>query len=243
LENRFVYASILGIFLVVIITVAGIFAQAQPTTPPSTQSSNVINYSNGAVVGLQLPPGVPAHPVNLRIALSHIDNKSNYGGPDVMQISLWVPTMNTYVPVAILSTNTNTSAITWIKTVVNGTPVWTPPALQNYFAPTSSQLQVKINNSMVIANLTTSFNVTLPDSFGGNFTVPAMTLMFVPIAAGFAHNETKIVPSSNWTINSMHTDVPAWVRVNIPTWLGPSPVETAGTIVLNETTTYIPPKT
>ena len=135
---------------------------------------------------------MPAHPVNLVISVTHIDNRSDYGGPDVMQIAVWVPTMNSFVPVAILSTNTNTSAITWIKSVVNGTPIWSPPALQNYFVPTPSQLQVTVNNSVVIANLTTSVNVTLPDALGGNFTVPAMTLMFVPIASGFAHNETTI---------------------------------------------------
>ena len=209
LGKRLVFASVLALCLVAIITVAAIFAQAQPTTPPSPKSSNITDYSNGGKVGIQLPPGMPAHPVSLVISVTHIDNRSTYGGPDVMQIFLWVPAMNSFVPVAILSTNTNTSANTWIKSVVNGTPIWSPPALQNYFVPTPSELQVTVNNSVVIANLTTSVNVTLPDALGGNFTVPAMTLMFVPIASGFAHNETTMIPSSNWTINSMHTDVPA----------------------------------
>ena len=92
-----------------------------------------------------------------------------------------------------------------------------------------------------MANLTTSFNVTLPAALGGNFTLPPMTLMFRPIAPGFAHQETMVIPSSGWTIQLTHTDVPAWARVTIPTWVGNAPVETVGTILVNGTTTYTPP--
>ena len=51
LRNRLVFASVLALCLVAIITVAAIFAQAQPTTPPSPKSSNVIDYGNGGHVG------------------------------------------------------------------------------------------------------------------------------------------------------------------------------------------------
>ena len=126
---------------------------------------------------------------------------------------------------------------------MNGTPIWTPPTMQNYFTPTPSQLQVWKEGPVIMANLTAPFNVTLPSTLGGNFTLPPMTLMFRPIASGFAHNETFVVPSSNWTITSEHIDVPAWVRFTSPMWLGPGQIETSGTIVKNDVTTYTPPAT
>ncbi len=246
MRKRLVLATVLATCLAATIGVA-IFAQAQPTTPTAPDSSsNVVDFSDGGHVILQLPPGNLTgnltHPTNLLIEVLHISNESDFGGPDVMEIAIWSPNMNTYVPVAILSTNTNQSAIAWIKSVVNGTPIWNPPMTQNYFVPTNSQLQVMLGDSGVLmANLTSPFNVTLPAALGGNFTIPPMTLMFVPIAAGFAHNESTLIPTSHWMINSSHTDVPCWARVNIPTWLGGYAAETVGTLTLNATSTYIPP--
>jgi hypothetical protein len=223
--------------MVTIIALA-IFAQAQPTP-----SNNVVNTSNGAIVSIQLPQGVPSHPVNLRISVMAIDNTSTSEGGNVMEFYLWVPAMNSYVPVAIVSTGTNQTVISLVKSIVNGTPIWTPPVMMNFFTANASQLQVSMKDQTLMANLTTSFNVTLPDSLGGNFTIPPMSLMFIPIASGFAHNETTVVPSSNWTISLSHTDVPSWVRVSIPMWLGSAPMEVVGTMLVNGTTTYIPPKT
>ncbi len=216
-----------------------IFAQAQPTAIPS---NNLVNTGNGAVVSMQLPPGVPSHPVNLRVSIMAVDNTSTTEGANVMEFYLWVPTMNSYLPVAIVSTGTNQTVMSTVKSIVNGTPIWTPPVMMNLFTANASQLQVSMKDQTLFANLTASFNVTLPDSLGGNFTIPPMSLMFIPIATGFAHNETTVIPSSNWTITLSHIDVPSWVRVSIPMWLGSAPIEVVGTMLLNGTTTYIPPK-
>jgi hypothetical protein len=115
--------------------------------------------------------------------------------------------------------------------------------MMNYFVPTASQLKVYMDGDNMWVNSTASYNVTLPDRLGGNFTLPPMTLMFVPIGQGFFHQETTVLPKpqySGWTIQSSHTDVPAWVRLSIP-WVGNSEVEAVGTMTLDGTTVYIPP--
>ncbi len=244
MRKRITLAAFLAVLLATSIS-AAVFAQTPTPTPTTT--SKIVTYTNGGNVNLQLPPTAnSSHPVNLRIAVTAVDPKSDFGGPDVMQIFIWVPSLNQYVGVAILSTNTDPAAIAWIKGVVNGTPIWTPPVLMNYFVPTADQLQVYMDGDVLWANLTASFNVTLPAALGGNFTIPPMTLMFSPIGAPFAHNETTVLPKpqySGWTIQMSHTDVPAWVRVQIPMWIPNTPVEVVGTLTLDGTATYMPPNT
>jgi hypothetical protein len=242
-RKRIVLASLLAAFLVATLTVA-IFASANPAPAPSDM---IVSHVEGGVVNLALPAGNFSHPTDLRIAVSDVSNESDYGGTNVLEILTWAPAMNTYIPVAVLSTNTNESAIEWIHEVLNGTPIWRPPTMQNYFTPTSEQLQVWMDDDgVVMVNSTESYNVTLPDTLGGNFTLPPMTLMFRPIASGFAHNEVLLLPQpmySGWMMNMTHTDVPAWVRAEIPLWLGNTPVENVGTIIADGTTTYTPPET
>ena len=249
MRKRLIFSIASTIFLAATIF-AVVFAQAQPAQTCETSASdpstgNIVTTSDGANVILQLPQGVPSHPVNLRIIVTQITGSSDgSGNPNTMQVYIWVPAMNQYVGAAILSTNTNESAINWIKGIVNGTPIWTPPALENYFVPTLDEYQIWMDGDVLMANLTTSFNVTLPDALGGNFTLPPMTLMFRPIALGFAHQETTVLPAplySGWTIEMSHTDVPAWVRVEIPMWIANAPVETVGTMMLDGTAIYIPP--
>jgi hypothetical protein len=178
--------------------------------------------------------------------ITQVNETSDFGGPNVLEVLLWEPNLNQYVGVAILSTNTNQTAIDWILNVANGTPIWIPPMMQNYFVPTTDELQIGMIDEILWANLTKSVNVTLPTALGGNFTIPPMTLIFVPIAESFTHEEVMVLPKpqfSGWTINTTHTDVPAWVRVEIPMWLANTPVETVGTLAVNGTTIYIPPIT
>ena len=241
MRKTLVFSVFLAVFLAVSLSFA-VFVQSQ-TSPVST---NVVTFSDGGNVILSLPQGVPANPVNLRISVADISDKSDFGGPDVMHVGVWVPALNTYVQVAILSTNTDPAAIDWIKGVVNGTPVWNPPALENYFVPTADELQVWMDGPVLMANLTTSVDVMLPVALGGNFTIPPMTLMFRPIDSGFAHDETIFLSPpqfSGWTLNTTHVDVPSWVRVIIPAWLGSTHWETVGTQTIHGTITYIPPAT
>jgi hypothetical protein len=243
LRKRITLTAILGITLAVILTGAAVIAQT-PAPQTTNTSRNVVTYVTGGVVNVEVPNGSIQHPLNLRIAVTDVDEKSDYGGPSVMQIYIWVPSMNQYSGVAILSTNTNQTAINWIKDVVNGTPIWNPPAMQNYFVPTENQLKVYMSGDTLWANLTTSYNITLPAQLGGNFTLPPMTLMFVQIGEGFHHQETTVLPKpaySGWTMQMDRTVVPSWVRVQIPMWVGVAPIETVGSMNLDGTVIYIPP--
>jgi hypothetical protein len=242
LRKRITLTAILGLVLAAILTGTAVIAQT-PTPTPSAKS-NITAYSNGANVAISLPQGNTTHPLDLRIAVSHIDPRSDYGGPDTLSLYIWAPAMNMYVPVAILSTNTDPDAITWIKGVMNNTPIWTPPTMMNYFTPTTNQFKVYMDGDNLWVNSTASYNITLPAQLGGNFTLPPMTLMFIPIGQGFAHQETTVLAKpqySGWTIQMSHTDVPAWVRLVIPAWVGNSQVEVVGTMMLDSTTVYIPP--
>lgn len=242
MRKRITLTAILGVLLAAILTGAAVLAQT-PTPTPSTKS-NINTYADGANVIVSFPQGNITHPLNLRIGASHVDPRSDYGGPDVLTIYIWVPSMDRYVSVAILSTNTNPDAITWIKGVFNNTPVWTPPIMMNFFTPTANQLRVYMDGDNMWVNSTASYNITLPAQLGGNFTLPPMTLMFIPIGEGFAHQETTVLPKpqySGWTIQMSHTDVPAWVRVIIPAWAGNTHIEVVGTMTLDGTAIYIPP--
>lgn len=243
MRKRITLTAILGLALVAILTGAVVIAQT-PTPTPST-TANITTYADGANVILSLPQGNTTHPLDLRIAVSDIDARSDYGGPDTLSVYIWVPARNMYVPVAILSTNTDPDAITWIKGVMNNTPIWTPPTMQNFFTPTANQLKVYMDGDTLWANSTASYNITLPAQLGGNFTLPPMTLMFIPIGEGFCHQETTVLAKpqySGWTIQMSHIDVPAWVRVVIPAWTGSAHIENVGTMMLEGTAVYIPPR-
>ena len=141
MRKRQSLAVVLAACLAVTIGVA-VFAQAQPI--PATTTSTVVR-GDGANVSIQLPQGNLSHPLNLRFGVTQAPINADYSLA-IMQVFMWVPATNSYIGVAILSTNTNQSAITWVKTVVNGSPIWTPPLLMNYFVPTPDQLQITIDN-------------------------------------------------------------------------------------------------
>jgi hypothetical protein len=234
---------ILAILLGAALAAAAVLAQTPTNTPQAT--SNINTFANGGAVSITLPNGSINHPLNIRMAASRIDPNSDYGGPDVMTFYIWNTALNRYIPVAILSTNTDPTAIAWIKEVLNNTPVWTAGVMENYFVPTPDQYQVYRVGDIVWVNSTVSYTVTLPEALGGNFTLPPMTLMFIPIGEAFEHEETTYLapPMSGWTIAANATDYPAWVQVQIPTWLGPTPIECVGTIMLDITQVYMPPST
>jgi hypothetical protein len=236
----FIFATL----LVAALAAAAVLAQTPTSTPQP--SSDIYTYANGGAVAVTLPNGSISHPLNIRMAVSRIDPNSDHGGPDVMTFSIWNAALNRYIPVAVLSTNTDPTAIAWIKEVLNNTPVWTAGVMENYFVPTADQFQVTRVGDIVWVNSTTSYVITLPDTLGGNFTLPPMTLMFIPIGEAFEHEETTYLTPptySGWTIMANATDYPAWVQIQIPTWLGAYPVECVGTIMFDVTQVYMPPST
>lgn len=248
MRKRLPLVVVFSILLASSITLA-VFAQAQTENSSETETtdapSNVVDYVDaGGNVILTLPNGSINHPLNLRILANKINDSSDLGALNLMEIQIWYPTANMYVNVAILQTNTNPEAIVWAKNLVNGTPVWTPPLMQNYFTLTEEELQMYTEGDIFWVNLTASVNVSLPAVLGGNFTVPPMTLMFVPIGESFPDQQTTVLPKpkySGWTIENSHIDTPAWVRTEIPMWVSNAAVESVGTMIADGTMVYIPP--
>ena len=233
-----------ALFLGTVLAATAVLAQTPTSAPQAT--SEIYTYGNGGTVTITLPNGSISHPLNIRMGVPRIDPSSDHGGPDVMTFYIWSANLNRYIPVAVLSTNTDPTAIAWIKEVLNNTPVWTAGVMENYFIPTPDQFQVYRVGDIVWVNSTASYTVTLPEALRGNFTLPPMTLMFVPIGEAFEHQETTYLSPptySGWTIMSTATDYPAWVQVQIPTWLGPYPIECVGTIMTDTTQVYTPPST
>ena len=248
-----------GIFVVLIVSltiaVAAVGASFATRRDPDPVDPNaMISHSNAANVILSLPPGggaLAGHPTNLRFVVYDFDQSMD--NADAMIVYVWVASTNSYVPVAVIRDQAPSAGLTafW-----NNTPVYLEVngvvMRNNIKTVVDSQLDVWIDSSannghkaadtVLIANLTVpvplDFTGLPPAVFGLAFSVPPMSLMFRGIAGGFHHEETFTVPSG-YTLLTVHTDVPAWVRATIPTWVGLS--EVVGTIMFHDTTTITPP--
>jgi hypothetical protein len=237
--------------IVAVAAVAPTLANSCPTDPAA-----VTLYGTTGTVILQLPSGVPSHPTTLKIGVSDSEKRSDYGASDALLIDLWVPQANRFVPVASISDNPNPDSDAFFKMVLNNTPIWMPPLMQNHFNVTDEELEVRMHGNVLTANLTKAINIKLPFnllplpySLWGNlsFTLPPMTLMFRGIDEPFRDEHTYYFlptpPFSGYTWKEERFLVPAWVKVEIPAWLGSSYFEVVGHIAKHQTTTYIPPTT
>jgi hypothetical protein len=221
-------------------------ADSSQSTDPTITGNSII-YTNGGTVTLHLPPGGGAlanHPTDLQIIASHVYAGDNFGGTgDTLQVLAWVPTLNSYVPVAVITNNPNPQLYTWLKGLLAGSP-----AEQNIIQIQGSPdpLEVHSTGDIATAYLTMPININIGDPFPSyfkalNFTLPPLTLEFHPIGAAFQSSTTTKVPSSGWTILQSAWVEPAWTRVWIPQWLGSGPLAMDGTITLDANVTYISP--
>jgi hypothetical protein len=252
---------IFGAILTLSILLVAIVATVIPTLAASTSNnSSVKEYVNGGIVTLQLPPApdaappadprTPSHPVDLVLAAFDIDKRSTHGAYDVLQISLWIPDTNSYVPVAVINDQTDIDGEEFLKELWGNTPVWMnlpfpPPDFQNIISVADTDLEVSRERSWTYRGFggdhdsSNTFKVTLtqpvtihipfnllpaPYSAWGNqtFTLPPLTLTFHEIGDKFKFEETNsaLVPFSGYTVKMSGNRVPSWVQVNIPAWVG-----------------------
>jgi hypothetical protein len=249
-----VLGTVLALSLAVIVAVAAIgptLANSCPTDPAA-----VTLYGTSGAVILQLPPGIPSRPTTLKIGVSDSNKRSDYGASDALLIDLWVPQANRFVPVASISDNPNPDSDAFFKMVFNNTPIWMPPLMQNDFSVTDDELEVWIHGDVLTANLTKAINIKLPfnllpqpySSWGNlSFTLPPMTLMFRGIDEPFRDETTYYLlpkpPLSGYAWKEERLLVPAWVKVEIPAWLGGHAFDLVGHIGKHQTSTFIPPAT
>lgn len=240
---------VLALSLAVIIAVAAVApALANGNQSDDKKSDSLTTfYGSGGDVILQLPSGVPSHPINLRFEVYDFNKESSFGAMDAMFVAVWVPAINRYFAGAVISDNPNPDFYAFAKTVLNGTPFWSPLAgMANIFQVADEELEVRRHGDVLMANLTKPINITLSTiPWGGNFTLPPIALEFRGIGDVFRDEASTLLPKplmSGYTISQTFLDKPAWVRVWIAQWLGSLPVyRTVGTLILHTARTYIPP--
>jgi hypothetical protein len=250
---------ILGTILALSLAITFAVSAVAPALANNKPSNSIICYSNEASVVVQLPPGggaLTGRPTNLQFHPVDYDRRS--GGADVLLVSMWVSALNAYVPMAAIA---DQAADANVKGLWNATPVYLEVngvVIRNNLKTVSDkELDVWMesawtysgcgrnsysNTVTFMANLTVPVQLDftgLPSIFGSSFTVPPMTLTFREIGDGFSHEETTLLPSG-YTVKTVHTDVPAWVRVTIPSW-GTTATEFAGTLLERDTSTLTPP--
>jgi len=210
---------------------------------------------HGEVI-LQLPTGVPSHPTCLRFVATDHDDMSEYGAGDELTVALWIPQYNGFMPVAIISDNTNPGVYTFVKSVYNNTFVWNT-IMHNVFNVTDNSLNVWGQNGVITANLTIPINITLPLNLMVNttyatwgnlsFTLPPMTLTFHSIGDSFVFEESVALlphpPLSGYTYKVDSMQSPAWVTAEIPTWIRTAWLETSGHICTQVKMVATPPAT
>jgi hypothetical protein len=263
--NRKISAIVLSLSLVVIVTVAA-FAPtlADNNKGQNKDNLNVVTYGQHGEVVLQLPtpsnatppaaPGTPSHPTCLRLVANEYDKKSTFGAYNTLLVALWIPVANTFVPVAQINDVSNPDLDAYLHALFNNTPVWNS-IMPNVIDVNDHDLDVWKEGEVIMVNLTTTVKITLPFNLmigtpyavWGNqtFSLPPMTLMFRPTAHGFEWEESTVLvphpPFSGYTIKLNSLMSPAWVKVDIPTWIKGSWLECSGHICTHIVQIGIPP--
>ncbi len=255
MKKRIIFGAILA-SLTIIVIAAALFlpslVYSQQSTSGVAQSTgntgNSIIYATGGTITLHLPAGGGAlanHPTDLLITASNVYNGEGvfFGPGNTLQLQLWVPTLNSFLPVATITDNTDPNFLTWIKVVTNGSVV-----AQNIVQVQGNPdpLFVGRTGDIVTVNLTMPVNISIGDPFPAymkalNFTLPPFTLVFHPIGAAFQGGTTTAIPTSGWSIKTSAWIEPAWTMVFIPQWLGSNYLASDGTITLDANVTYISP--
>jgi hypothetical protein len=255
--NRKISVIALSLSLIIIIAVAAVApALAHDDKRESNDNSYVTVYGQHGEVIIQLPAGNPrvTNVTSLRLIANDFNKKSTFGAYDTLIVALWIPIANQFVPVAQINSVSNPALDTYLHTLYNNTPVWTG-LTPNIIDLTSKDLSVWKDDDVIIANLTTSVKITLPFNLmvgspytaWGNqtFTLPSLTLTFRPTARSFHNEESATLaphpPLSGYTVNVKSQMSPAWVRVDIPTWVKGAWLECSGHICTNIVQQGIPP--
>ena len=174
---------------------------------------------------------------------------------DSMIVALWVPAVNGYASVAVVSDSSNPEFFDHAHTVLGGTPVWNPAAgMLNIFEVSDTELEVHKRGDVLTAELTVPLDLALnfskvtgPLKFLGDlsFTLAPIKIEIRGFDSIFKDeavmNLVPHPPLSGYTITQEAINKPAWVRVWSTPWLGFTPQCTAGTLFVHVTRTYTPP--
>jgi hypothetical protein len=240
-----------------------------------SSNNQIINYGTGSMVYLNLPPapnatsppaapGTPSRASDIQLRCYHYNPESSLGAFDLINVYLWIPQRNSYTPVASITNLANTEIY---QNVWNNTFIWLKTTIPN--ANLLNVIQVGIKDLSVSTqagspssmygdnlwvNLTKSVTINLalnlfpqPTGALGNltFTLPPMTLRFIPIANSYTDQGTNALLPSGYLRQPFATmRTPAWVEESIPSWLGgTAPLEVSGHIDYQFKEIITPPAT
>jgi hypothetical protein len=240
-----------------------------------SSNNQIINIGTGSMVYLNLPPapnatsppaapGTPSRPSDIQLRSYHYNAESSLGAFDLINVYLWIPQRNSYQPVATITNLANTeifqnvwnNTFIWLKTVnpsanlLNVIQVGT----KDLIVGTQSGSPSSMYGDNLWVNLTKSVTINLafnllsqPTAAIGNltFTLPPMTLRFIPIANSYTDQGTNALLPSGYQRQPFATmRTPAWVEESIPSWLGgTAPLEVSGHIDYQFKEIITPPAT
>ena len=200
LRRKFLIGTVCGITLAVLITAIFIPAIAQTNQDPNGTSGNSIVYLTGGIVTLNLPPGggaLAGRPTDLQIEGYFVyDGDEIWFGPgNSLQVALWVPERNAYVPIVLINDNQDPEFLTWVQGVTSGSP-----AAQNIIILEDNPV-VTASGDIITVNLTVPVDIKFGDPLPAfwktlNFTLPPITLEFHPIGAAFKADLVTTNPTS-----------------------------------------------
>ena len=271
MRKKLVLGTILTLSLLILTVVIAVTpANAGP------KDNSIDLYGTGSRVSLSLPPpgvgppqtgGVPAHPTNLNIIAWDFNRRSETGAFDVLQVMVWVPAINTYLPIAAVFdipvpdfwkamwNNTGPTNPFWYETsagVSSGhtnsfqvtdkeLDVWTESSWTYYGDRGCNVASANTLKVSLTKSLFINFTSSIPTVGNLSFTLPPMTLEFKEIGEG--EPREVIANPGSWTWTVKETQVPAWVEISIPSWVRGAPIEVVGHLSEQGSNIFTPPPT
>ena len=111
------------------------------------------------------------------------------------------------------------------------------PMLDNLIKVEDEDIKVWKRGDVLKAKLNIPVEI---EAFGETFILPPLTMVFRGFDSTYKKATDATYPSG-WSIYSKLWIKPAWVQVNIPEWLGTTPVETVGQFNTYLINTCMPP--
>jgi hypothetical protein len=254
MKRSHLFGTILALVLVVSVAVATIVPALahnnrdddEPKTPPVP--GTLKSYGYGGYVLLQLPsPSMPSHPYNMRLSITHFDERSANGKEDYISIYVWstaYPGGSRFVWIGGISDVQ--AGIDFVKAMYTGFV-----GAAYHIKVEDSELEITKKDDVLTVNLTKSVAFNIGDPWAQhykdlNFTFPPMTLTFRGFDEVYKEEgaPTKLAPPASgagWTIQNTQWRKPAWIEVSIPAWYGSTVLHTEGYINTKFVMTITPP--
>jgi hypothetical protein len=249
MKRSHLFGTILALVLMVSVAIASVvpaLAHNKPEAPPAPDTLK--SYGYGGYVLLQLPsPSTPSHPYNLRLGVTHFDERSANGKEDYISIYMWsaaYPGGSRFVWIGGISDAQ--AGIDFMKAMYTGYV-----GAAYHIKVEDVELEITKKGDVITVNLTKSVAFNIGDPWPQhlkdlNFTLPPMTLEFrgfdeVYKVEGAPSTLAPPASGAGWTTQRTDWRKPAWVEASIPAWYGNTLLHSEGYINTKFVMTWTPP--